>query len=680
MPSGHTERSERLARTALLIAMALSATTILIGGRDLWFWVDEVDWLVGSDDFTLRSLLTPHASHLIALPRALYEGLPRIFGVDYLPFRIFAVACVLACAGELFVLVRRRVGGPPAAAAAILLLFFGSAQEIVVSPLGIPFTLSTAFGLGAFLAVERADLRGDIGAMLLLVLAILSHTFGAIVAIGVATYYATDRNRRREVWVGLVPIALWVVWWLWARQFDQGIASSGNILGVPFFVVDAAGAAVEAILGLAPLLEGHLNALFGVAAVAALAVRFVRGGAGPWLYAYVVTLLAFWVGLGLAQSDQREPTTPRYLFFAAIMVMLIAAESVRGTAVRGTVLSRRAKCIVTLIFFVAMAGNVGRLLRTMELESDRAAEVRAQIAVQQIEAARIAPGFKSADLGPPASDYQPATAGSLLDFEHEIGPLGYSIDELRNQSADVRRGADFVLVRGLAINAVEIPAKGGPKPVGCVLRRPATDGYTTFELEPGLSLVELARDTGAARADPGPRPLCRPRRRPDRRAAGGTRGRCAAARRRDRPAVDRQDYRDGPDLRGRRRALSSAIGETPARWRPPFSPTSTSTACSSGASRTARNTWRTSSASRPNGASPSPEPSATRLPEPCSCSTTTRIRAARPRRSWPATPMSPPDWSPPRGSNRGRWSQTAGFPPPATRDTDHALVRVPRGG
>ena len=85
MPSGYDERGDRLVRAALVAAMVVSAAVILIGGRDLWFWSDELDWLVALADFAPRSLLTPHAGHLLAIPRVIYELLPRIFGVDYLP-------------------------------------------------------------------------------------------------------------------------------------------------------------------------------------------------------------------------------------------------------------------------------------------------------------------------------------------------------------------------------------------------------------------------------------------------------------------------------------------------------------------------------------------------------------------------------------------------------------------
>jgi hypothetical protein len=174
MPPGSTEREDRLARTILVVAMALSAATLLVGGRHLTFWSDELTWLVFTDDFTPAHLLTPHNSHLIATTRLIYEALPRIFGTDYLPFRIIGIVCLQANAVLLFHLVRRRLGAAIALVPAVVLLFFGSAQEVAVSPLGIPFLLSIALGLGAFAAVERRTLAGDAGAMLLLVLAILS--------------------------------------------------------------------------------------------------------------------------------------------------------------------------------------------------------------------------------------------------------------------------------------------------------------------------------------------------------------------------------------------------------------------------------------------------------------------------------------------------------------------------
>jgi hypothetical protein len=506
MPSGYDERGERIVRVALVAAMAISAAVILIGGRDLWFWSDELDWLVAFADFAPRSLLTPHAGHLIAIPRAIYEILPRIFGVDYLPFRILGVICLQASAVLVFHLVRRRMGPVVALMPALVLLFYGSAQDVVVSPLGIPFTLSIALGLGALAAVERRTLRGDVAAMLLLSLSILAHTFGTIVALGVAVYYALDRGRRRELWVAIVPIALWVAWWLWASQFDQEIASSSNILGAPVFIVEAAGSALEGMFGIPPELGGHVHALavllrvgFGLLAVAGgalLAARLASGRGTPWTWAYLVTALAFWGGIALSEGPERTATTPRYMLFGAIMIVLLAAEVFRGRE-----LSPRALRATAAVAALCLAGNFALLVHTFPSVTDQARDVKAQLGSVDLGGTAIDPAFRVSTLGPPASEQVPSPAFAFDRFAADVGPLGDSVEELRAQSEEVRRGADFVLVRALRIAAVELPAKGPTESNGCVDRRPASDGYTTFELEPGADSVELVRDSGAAGAE-----------------------------------------------------------------------------------------------------------------------------------------------------------------------------------
>ncbi len=506
MPSGHSERGERLARIALLIAMAISAATILYANRQLTFWSDELDWLTFRDDFAPAHMLTPHGSHLLATTRVIYEGLPRLFGSSYLPFRILAVLCLQANAVLLFVLVRRRLGPGLAVLPAIVLLFYGSAQDMFISPLGIPFTLSIALGLGALAAVEMRSLRGDVLAMVLLSLSILSHTFGTIVAIGVAVYYALDRGRRRELWVALVPLALWFAWWLWARQFDQSIASAANLPGVPVYLLKSLGAAIEGIFGIPPNLGGKSDGLalalrigfdlVGLAAALLLAVHIAARRASAWTWAYLVTIVAFWAGVGLADGVGREPTTPRYLFFGAIMLTLIAAEVFRDRRP-----SQRGIRAIGAVFAICLAGNFALLIYEIPGFEEDATAVRAQIAVLGIEGDNVDPRLQVRKLGPPASEHVPSPVAAIGSFERDVGPLGLSIDELRGEPDEVRSGADFVLIRGLGTAVVPLPADGGLRPQGCSLRRPAADGYTSFELSPGGNVVELTRDSGEPGAE-----------------------------------------------------------------------------------------------------------------------------------------------------------------------------------
>ncbi len=89
-----------------------------------------------------------------------------------------------------------------------------------MSPLGIPFTLSIALGLAAFALVELNGSAPIWRPCAASSSPALAHVRDDL-AIGVLVYLLVDRSRRREVWIALVPLTLFVAWWVWARQFDQ---------------------------------------------------------------------------------------------------------------------------------------------------------------------------------------------------------------------------------------------------------------------------------------------------------------------------------------------------------------------------------------------------------------------------------------------------------------------------
>ena len=449
---------ERAAVYGLVAAMAIAAATVLYLGRNLAFWNDELGWLVFGDDFAPESLLTPHNGHLIALPRFVYELLPRLFGPEYLPFRLVGLATFLTCVGLFFLIARRYVGGPIALAPSIVLLFFGSADELVLSPLGIPFTLSIAFGLGALLALQE-ERRHDLLASALLILSLLSHSFGGLVAVGVVLHLSIKgADRRRRLWVPLVPLALYAGWWIWAQKFDQGIASVSNIAEVPAFVAEAAAATLAALTGFAgPTPGGGLSAfadvaevLFVVAAAAALiylALRLRERPMGPWLGPYLLILLVYWVGLGL--SD-KVPTRERYLFFGSIMVLLIVAARARG--VRPT---RSAVAVLLAFCSVSLVLNFAHLVRSAERFEASAAEIQAQLGVLEMAGEGVNPAFVPRESGLPVSrTVVPISSGRYLKFVDAIGPLGFTGPELARQPGSVRARADLVLSRAQGLTTV----------------------------------------------------------------------------------------------------------------------------------------------------------------------------------------------------------------------------------
>ena len=480
----------------LLAAMAVSAVTLFVLSDDLAFWSDELDWLTFGDGFAPETLLTPHNSHLIAVVRVIYEGFPELFGADYLPFRILSIAAVLACAALFFVLARRRVGGPLALAPTLVLLFFGSSAEVVLSPLGLPISLSVAFGLATFVALERETRGWDVAAVVFLTLSVLSDTFGAIIAGGVLLYLLLDPQRRRRLWVAAGPILLYVLWWVWARKFDQDIAAASNLAGIPGFVLESAAATLGALTGIgksfgsdSDSLETAVKVVFvavALAGTALLVIRARRVGATAALWAFGLTLLAFWVAVALSESDVRQPSTPRYLLFAVIMVLLIFAEAYRRERI-----SPRARTILLVVFLACLGGNLARLIYNADGLGDRAAAVQTDLAMIELAGDAADPGFQPQVVGPPASPDIVAPAGELNEFVAEHGSLGYSLDEVRDLTAKDRSDADFVLLRALKAEAV---------PVDAGIRDAATDCREEegeFELAPGVSSLEPEGDEGA---------------------------------------------------------------------------------------------------------------------------------------------------------------------------------------
>lgn len=479
MTRSQSSSADRQAVAVVCAAMVVSAALILFLGRDLYFYSDELDWLTVGGDFSPGTLLLPHNGHLLALVRFIYEALPRIFGTAYLPFRLLALTSLLSCAALLFVLARRRIGSPAAVIPTIIFLFFGSAGEIMLSAIALPFTLSIAFGLASLAAIEKDTRSWDLIAMSMLVLAVLSHTFGSIFAVGLAVYVLSTSEYRR-IWVAAVPLALYVAWWVWALRFGEGLASSSNIGGAALFVIESAASSLAAILGVGHAGFGDgaswIERLIGfgsvglVIACCALVVMRFRSNATPWLLACLAIILAFWVGTALSANDARQPDTPRYLFFDAVMILLIATECLRGIRLARPILSA-----VVLVAVLSTLANAGRMVRTGDDLTDEVDEVRTQIAMVELAGDRAPADFTPSSVVPRGSEHVTVLASRLIGFSADTGSLGFDLDQVRDQSEGVREGADFVLARAIGLAAT--PAGRLDRLAGkCTLFEPEVSG------------------------------------------------------------------------------------------------------------------------------------------------------------------------------------------------------------
>ena len=77
---------------------------------------------------------------------------------------------------------------------------------------GIGNVYAAAAGVGALLALESQDRRGDALAAALLVLATVSFTSGAAFAVGALVLIALSPGSRGRIWVAILPIGIYVAW------------------------------------------------------------------------------------------------------------------------------------------------------------------------------------------------------------------------------------------------------------------------------------------------------------------------------------------------------------------------------------------------------------------------------------------------------------------------------------
>ena len=460
------------------MGVAVYAGVALWLTRGTTFYVDEVAFFQGSD----TSLLAPFNGHLLLLPRAFYAASFELFGASYVPVRIVEVAGVALVAVLFFCLAQRRVGWI-ALAPTFVLLFFGSSWEVTLTPLGIPIVWAVAAGIGALIALERGDGRGDLGACALLLVALATFSLGLAFLAASAVAIVIGRDRWRRSWIVLIPLAVYSAWWLAKPSLEtaySGLSSGvdlGNITEVPEFLANAAAAVAAAVVGLnydfQPdfFIPYNTDPLWGavVAAIAviALALRLRAGDVPPGLWTALALLLALWLSFALATSSVgRTPEQARYLYPAAVAVFLVAAAGIGGRR-----LSRTALAAIIAVAAVSVAFNIAHLRQGGEWLRFYSANLRAQLTAIAVASDTIDPSF-SPSAGVTA--VVNVDAGPYLEAVERIGSPGFSVAELAREPETVRRSADTVLTAALGITVS--PSAADASEAGCTPLRATSDG------------------------------------------------------------------------------------------------------------------------------------------------------------------------------------------------------------
>jgi hypothetical protein len=417
--------------TAILVALfAVAAALLLYAGRNLTFFYDEWAFILTRRSGGIGTYLDPHNGHLALFPVIVYKILFATVGLrHYTPYRVVAVALHLLCCFFLFKLASRRLGPWLALVPTTLLLFMGSAWQDLLWPFQIGFFTSVAGGLGALLALERRDQRGDVFACALLAWSLSGSDVGLAFLVAAAVALIVQRGPWRRGWIVLVPAVLFGLWYLgWGTS--QSITSNA-VLAAPQYVADAAAGVAAGIAGLsstwgAPLAVGGLVALISASR---------RRPVSPLMAAAVAGALTFWCLAAVARNTIADPTASRYLYIGAAFVWLIVAE-----ALAGVVPSQLALALVAIAVIGALVSNIGVLRageRGLRFTDD---SVRATLAAVEIASPNVPASFPPNPVGAPV-----VTAGPYLAAVHDLGSPAFTVPELERAPAALQLVADSTL-------------------------------------------------------------------------------------------------------------------------------------------------------------------------------------------------------------------------------------------
>jgi uncharacterized membrane protein len=450
-----------------------SACLLLYLGSKLTFLLDDWEFLLYRQGFDADAIMRPHGEHIVVLPVLIYKGLLATVGMDSaLPYRGVAIALLLLSAALLFVFLRRRVGDWPALAATTIVLFLGAAWEDLLWSFQMTYFGSVAFGLAALLALEREDRRGEAAATVLLVVSILFSSLGLSFTIAAAVHVLLLGERRRRLYVFLVPLGVYALWWLGWGHTAESTVSIDTIARTPLYVLTGIAAAVGSATGLS-----NSAITSGDHLVWARPLAIVLIGLGAWRlhrrdrvphWFWVVLALAgsFWILAGLNQMPGREADASRYQYLGVVFVFMLAAEVLRPELQRGLRIGTKALVLIGIVIAFSLASNLRDLRAAANHTYHPISRLeKAGLGSLDIAEATVEPGFVlSEDLVD--TGFVNVAAGVYFEARDQYGSPGYDEAEIAASPEYVRYAADKVLYGALRLGLEPLPASS-PSATDC---------------------------------------------------------------------------------------------------------------------------------------------------------------------------------------------------------------------
>jgi hypothetical protein len=442
------ERADALALVLLAGVMLGAAALFLWKGRGLIFYYDEWAFIVDRRGWSPDTFLEPHNEHLSAIPIVVYKLLFAVTGLEpYWPYRLSVVAAHLLVAVLVFLVARRAAGSLVAVAAATVILFLGSAWEDILWPFQIGYLLSVAVGLGAILFLDLRSFAGDLAAAVLLAVSLASASIGIPIALTLLVLLAVEPNRLRRGWVVAAPLALYAIWWLgYGRtQPEVGGDFQTNLPNLPTYVADAISGALVGLTGL----SAEWGRPLALATVVAIAWAFAHSRLFPVrAAAFAAGGLAFWALAGLTRGQLNSPASSRYVYFGAIVIVLVAVE-LTGRLPLGPV---GAGLLVVFVGASAL-GNYRNLESGVAHLREYTGFVGSSFGALELAGPGVDPTYRPDPVHAPN-----VYAGSYFEAVRELGSPAFTPDEIRRQAEHHRQAADSVLIAALGIT----PRPAGP--------------------------------------------------------------------------------------------------------------------------------------------------------------------------------------------------------------------------